>query len=325
MEKVLSQEEVDSLLNGIDEGKVETETDIPENTEGLQVYDFSNKSAPYHQRMPALGIINERFISFVNSDLSNASGSSIDVSVSEIDSVRYGDFCRSLPLPASLNIFKMKPLRGFALLVLEGPLVFSFVDVYFGGKCSTHVKLEGRSFTAIETKIIERIVKVVLKDYERAWSDVHQLETTYARTEVDPQFAGIAKPDDMIISIRFNVDIGNFSGSMSICIPYNTLETIKNELSQNYKTENVESDSSWMKIIGNRLKEMEVDLNCTLGMTTITGKELLGMQTDDVILLEQRVNDPVSIYVGDHAKLLGYPGSVNNKKAVRIERWGKLE
>ncbi len=325
MEKVLSQEEVDSLLNGIDGGKVETETEVPESIEGLQVYDFRSKSAPYHQRMPALGIINERFISFVNTDLSNATGSSIDVSVNEVDSVLYADFCRSLPLPASLNIFKMKPLRGFAMQVLEGPLVFSFVDIFFGGKCSTHVKLEGRSFTAIETKIIERIVKIVLQDYERAWSDVHQLEIIYSRTEVDPQFAGIAKPDDMIITTRFNVDIGNFSGTMSICVPYNMLETMKADLSQNYKTENVETDSPWRQIIGERLKEIEVDLNCTLGMTTITGKELLSMQADDVILLDQRVNEPVSIYVGDQAKLLGYPGSVNNKKALRIERWGKLE
>ncbi len=325
MEKVLSQEEVDSLLNGIDEGKVETETDVPESNEGLQAYDFSSKSAPYHQRMPALGIINERFISFVNTDLSNATGSGIDVSVSEIDSLKYGDFCRSLPLPASLNIFKLKPLRGFALLVLEGPLVFSFVDIFFGGKCSTHVKLEGRSFTAIETKIIERIVKIVLQDYEQAWSDVHQVEASYSRTEVDPQFAGIAKPDDMIITTRFNVDIGNFSGSMSICIPYNTLEIIKDDLRQNYKTENVEVDSPWKKIIENRLKEIEIDLNCTLGMTTITGRELLDMQTDDVILLDQRVNEPIGIYITDNAKLLGYPGSVNNKKAVRIEGWGKLE
>ena len=325
MEKVLSQEEVDSLLNGIDEGKVETETDVPENAEGLQVYDFSTKSAPYHQRMPALGIINERFISFINSDLSDATGSGIDISVSEVDSVRYGEFCRSLPLPASLNIFKMKPLRGFAMLVLEGPLVFSFVDIFFGGKCSTHVKLEGRSFTAIEAKIIERIVKIVLQDYERAWSDVHDLEMEYSRTEVDPQFAGIAKPDDMIITTRFNVEIGNFSGSMSICVPYNTLETIKADLSQNYKTENVEVDSPWRKFIEKKLKDIELNLHCTLGMTTITGRELLGMQKDDVILLDQRVNEPVGIYVGDSPKLLGFPGSVNNKKAIRITKWGKME
>jgi len=325
MEKVLSQEEVDSLLNGIDEGKVETETDIPENTEGLQVYDFSSKSAPYHQRMPALGIINERFISFINTNLSDATGSAIDVSVREIDTVRYGEFCRSLPLPASLNILKMKPLRGYAALVLEGPLVFSFVDIFFGGKCSTHVKLEGRSFTAIEKKIIQRIVNIVLQDYERAWADVHNLEMEYSRTEVDPQFAGIAKPDEMIITTRFNVEIGNFSGSMSICIPYNTLESIKSDLSQNYKTENVEADSPWRQFIEKKLKEIELDLHCTLGMTTITGREILGMQKDDVILLDQRIKEPVGIYIGASQKMVGFPGSVNNKKAIRIARWGKME
>ena len=325
MEKVLSQNEVDSLLNGIGEGKVETETDVPDNDDELQVYDFNGKSGPYHHRMPAMGIINERFVSFANTSLSNAAGVPIDVSVDEIDSVKYGEFCRSLPLPASLNIFKMEPLRGFFLLVLEGPLVFSFVDTFFGGKCSTHVKLEGRSFTTIETKIIERIVKITFEDLQRAWADVFGVTIKHSRTEVDPQFAGIAKPDDMIITTRFIVDIGNFSGAMNICMPYTSLEPIKEKLSASYKSEKLEFDSIWRAAIQERLREISVDLTCMLGCAAITGKELLGMKKDDVIVLDRKVNEPVSLHIGESRKMLGFPGSFNNTKAVQIDKWTNVE
>jgi flagellar motor switch protein FliM len=325
MEKVLSQEEVDSLLNGIDDGKVETETDIPVGDDGIQAYDFKSKSGPYHHRMPALGIINERFISFINMALSKAAGVDIDVSVDAIDSVKYGEFCRSLPLPASLNIFKMEPLRGFFLLVLEGPLVFSFVDTFFGGKGSTHVKLEGRSFTTIETKMIERIVKITLEDLQKAWSDVYQVTMHYSRTEVDPQFAGIAKPEDMIVTTKFNVDIGNFSGAMTICMPYASLEPIKEKLSASFKSEKLEVDSIWRRAIEERLKEICVNLTCTLGNAKITSKELLDMKTDDVLVLDRKIHEPIGIHIGRNKKMLGYPGSFNNRKAVRIEKWVNTE
>ncbi len=120
MANILSQDEVDSLLGGIDEGSVETETNVSEPGGAVPLYDFSNKSRPDHLRLPGLGIVNERFINLVNDSLPGAVGSATDISIDEIDSVKFGDFCRSLPVPTSLNIFKMEPLKGFAMLVFEG-------------------------------------------------------------------------------------------------------------------------------------------------------------------------------------------------------------
>ncbi|MDQ1331351.1 MAG: flagellar motor switch protein FliM, partial [Thermodesulfobacteriota bacterium] len=145
MAKVLSQEEVDSLLNGIGDGKIETEKDVPEQKPAVALCDFSRKKGPVHLGMDALVMINERFINMVNESLSTAIGSVIEVNVSEINSIKYGDFSKSLSLPASLNILKMEPLRGFALLYLEGELVFALVDSLYGGKGVSRVKLEGKS------------------------------------------------------------------------------------------------------------------------------------------------------------------------------------
>lgn len=319
MANVLSQEEVDSLLSGIEDGKVTTETAVSDNTAGVPAYDFSKKSGPAHLRMPALGIIHERFINLVNGSILKALSSNIDVSVTDIDSVKFGDFCRSLPLPTSLNIYKMEPLKGFGLLVLEGALVFAFVDVFFGGKCISHVKLEGRSFTAIERKVIDRIVGIVLEDLEKAWADVHKLNMIYTRSEIDPQFAGIAKPNDMVIVTRFQVDFGNYGGIMKICLPYDTIEPIRQKLSDSYQAEKVEVDQRWRKHIEGRVKEMSLSLKCMIRAARITGRELLGMQINDVLLTEQKVDDPVLVEVGHLTKFKGFLGVQNNKKAVRIE------
>jgi flagellar motor switch protein FliM len=147
----------------------------------------------------------------------------------------------------------------------------------------------------------------------------------YSRTEVDPQFAGIAKPGDMIVTTKFNVDIGNFSGAMAICMPYASLEPIKEKLSESFRSEKLEVDSIWRSAIEERLKETGVILTCTLGNAKITSKELLDMKTDDVIVLDRKVHEPINIHIEKVKKILGYPGSLNNHKAIRIEKWMNTE
>ncbi|MGB5157845.1 flagellar motor switch protein FliM [Desulfobacterium sp. N47] len=318
MANILSQEEVDSLLGGIDEGSVETESDVPEIDGAIGLYDFGKKSSPGHLSLPGLGMINERFINFLNESLPGTIGLSTDVSVDEIDSIKFGDFCRSLPVPTSLNIFKMEPLKGFALLVFEGWLVFAFVDAMFGGKGVSHVKLEGRGFTAIEQKIVSRIVDIVLVDLQKAWAEIKDLKMVYTRSEMDPQFAGIAKPTDMIIATKFALNIGNFTGGMTICLPYDVIEPIGEKLKENYRSEKFEADPVWKQHIKKKIQELDINLKCTLGRIKITGREFLEMKVDDVLLTGQKVDDPIVVSVGDLNKFKGHVGSMNNKKAIRI-------
>ncbi|MEE8399605.1 MAG: flagellar motor switch protein FliM [Desulfobacterales bacterium] len=318
MGNVLSQEEVDSLLTGIGEGEVETETDAPDSPGGTVRYDFGKESDPVHLKMPTLGVINERFLHVLKPGLSNATGTMVDVSITDVDTVRYDEFCRSLPLPSSLNIFKIEPLRGFALLVLEGSLVFAFVDTFFGGSNLSPVRLEGKSFTPIEAKIIERTVSIVLENLQQAWSDVIEVKLVPTRTEIDPQFAGVALPDEMIIANRFSIDLGNFQGAMTICWPYSTLEPIREKLQETFKSEELEVDQGWRRYFENRIMSMDVDICCILGTVNITGRELLEMKVGDVMPLDQRPKDPIIIQAEGLPKFRGYMGAYNNRKAVRI-------
>jgi flagellar motor switch protein FliM len=318
MGNVLSQDEVDSLLNGISDGKVKTETDTPERGKGLKAYDFTSQAGPSLSSMPALGTINERFVGSARASLSAATRSAIDVNISSAESVRFDEFSRSIPLPASLNIFKMEPLKGFGLLVLEGPLVFAFVDTFFGGKGGGEAKPEGKEFTPIETRIIERVVGIVLGGLEHAWSDVHGIKVILARSEMDPQFAAIVKPKDSVMVNKFTVEFGNTTGNMSICVPYSTIEPLREKLKHGLQNEKMEVDKRWKRHIEQKIRELAINVRCTLGMTRITGRELLEIKVDDVIPLAQGVNDSITVSVEKIPKFKGFPGTRNNKQAIRI-------
>jgi flagellar motor switch protein FliM len=316
MANVLSQDEVDSLLGGIGSGSVETETDIPDKSEGFEVYNFGTQAGPIN--MPGLQMINERFVGFLRNSLSSATGSDVDVKLSTTESLSFNEFCRSLPLPASLNIFKIEPLRGSSILFLEGSLVFSFVETFFGGKGLGHVKLEGRAYTAIESKIIEKISKIILGDLQQAWSDIHKINVVYSHSEVDPRFASIVQPADMVIAIKFIITLTNESGSITFCIPYSTIEPIRDKLKQKFRDERLEIDNAWRTYIGKKVRETMVNLNCILGTSKVSARELMGMKVNDVILLDHKIADSMLVKVEGIPKFKGYPGSYGSKKAIRI-------
>jgi len=318
MGNILSQDEVDSLLDGITEGKVETESDVSEGVPSVEVYDFSMPAGPVHLRLPALGIINERLVGLLRTNLQVASRSVIDVNLTSTETVKFSDFYLSLPMPSSLNIFSNEPLRGFSLLVLEGPLVFSFVDSLFGGTGVSHVKLEGRLFTKIETKIVEKIVKIILSDLQKAWSDVYEINAVFIRSEMDPQFVGIGTPDDLIIVNKFEVQLEKGKGFITICIPYSSIKPIKEKLKNKFRSEKMNVDPRWKRYIMQKLQETTVELSCTMGMAKINGSELLSMKVDDVIMLDQKSGNSVIVNVENIPKFRGYPGACNKKKAVKI-------
>ena len=320
MSKVLSQDEVDSLLDGISQGAVETETDIPESEaeSSIESYDFRQKAGPLHTRMPGLGMISERLAGLLNTSFVAATRSTIDVSLTSIDTMKFNEFSSALPLPASLNIFKMEPLRGFSLLVIEGPLVFTFVDCFFGGKGVSHVKLEGRSFTAIESTIIEKVARITLNDLKQAWGGVYQVEPVLIRSEMDTKFASIVSPDDTVITLKYLVELENHNGSIMICIPYTNIEPIKDKLGKRFQDERTEIDTAWQRYIEKKVKEMKVRINCTLGGAKISGKDFLCLKKNDVIPLDKKVGEPIAVCVQRIPKFDGFPGAYNNHRAIRI-------
>ena len=317
MSKILNQDEVDTLLRGLTGGEIESETDIQEDTSGIVAFDLSNQDRIIRGRMPVLEIINDRFSRLATNALANAMRKRVDVNPISIDMSKFGDFMRSLPVPTSINIFKLDPLRGNAILVVDSRLVFALVENFFGG-AGSQPKIEGRDFTPIEQAIIHRVVKVVLANMEDAWRPVHEVHIELIRSEINPQFAAIVPPSDVVVVVTFEVELENAIGSLVACLPYATIEPIRSKLYASFQSERLEVDHAWISRFKDRLMETPVEMLVRLGRSKITGRQLMSLRPGDIILLDTDVEDLLPAEVQGVRKFQGIPGSVKGAKAFQV-------
>ncbi|OEU69701.1 MAG: flagellar motor switch protein FliM [Desulfovibrio sp. S3730MH75] len=317
MSKILQQDEVDALLRGLSGGEVEAEQDIPDDDSGVVSFDLANQDRIIRGRMPVLEIVNDRFARLATNNLANTMRKRVDINPISIDMSKFGDFMRSLPVPTSLSIFKMDPLRGNAILVVDSRLVFALVESFFGGSGS-QPKVEGRDFTPIEQAIVDRVVKIALSNLEDSWRPVHEVHLELIRSEVNPQFAAIVPPSDVVIVITFEVELENAIGSLIVCLPYSTLEPIRSKLHASFQSERLEIDHVWVSRFKERLLETPVELMVRLGRTKITGRQLVNLEEGDLLLLDTDEEDKLECEVEGILKYYGLPGKVKANRAIQI-------
>lgn len=320
MSQILSQEEVDALLRGVSDGEIETEVDDLGDDSGVVPYDLTSQERIIRGRMPTLDIINQRFSRLFRNSLSTALRKVLDVSAVSTDTVKFGEFIKSLPVPASLHIFRIVPLRGFALLVAESKMVFALVDSFFGGSGEAKMKIEGRDFTAIEQKIIKKVVLMLLHDLEKAWIPIHDVEMVFVRSEVNPQFAAIVPPTDVVVVILFEIEMDQISGTMTVCLPYSTIEPIIGKLKAGFQSDQLEVDLTWVRRLRERLAVAEVDVRVKLGTSIISSEEFTELKEGMVLQLDTDVSGELPVYVGGVEKFRGYPGVVRGNKALKISQ-----
>lgn len=319
MSKILDQDEVDALLRGLSGGEIEAETDIPEDDSGVVSFDLANQDRIIRGRMPVLEIVNDRFARLCTNALANAMRKRVDLNPISIDMSKFGDFMRSLPVPTSINIFKMDPLRGNALLVVDSRLVFALVENFFGG-AGSQPKVEGRDFTPIEQAIVDRVVKIALANMEDAWRPVHEVHIELIRSEINPQFAAIVPPSDVVIVVTFEVELENAIGSLIACLPYATLEPIRSKLHASFQSERLEVDHAWIARYKERLLETPVQVVIELGRSQITGRQLLNLELGDIILLDTDTEELLEAEIEGVKKFYGLPGTVKGNKAFQVLR-----
>ncbi|MDK2956407.1 MAG: flagellar motor switch protein FliM [Desulfovibrionales bacterium] len=317
MSKILDQNEVDALLRGLSGGEVDSEAELPEDDSGVVSFDLANQDRIIRGRMPVLEIVNDRFARLCTNALANLMRKRVDINPISIDMSKFGDFMRSLPVPTSISIFKMDPLRGNAIMVVDSRLVFALVESFFGG-AGSQPKVEGRDFTHIEQAIVDRVVKLCLANMEDSWRPVHEVHVEHVRSEVNPQFAAIVPPSDVVIVITFEVELENAIGSLICCLPYATLEPIRSKLHSSFQSERLEVDHVWMNRFKERLMETPVELVIRLGRTKITGRHLLQLEVGDILLLDTDEDDLLECEIEGVKKFYGLPGRVKGNKAFQV-------
>ena len=313
----LSQDEIDALLEGVTgESQKLAKDDYP--TDGVRGYDLASQERIVRGRMPTMEVINERFARNLRVGLFNFIRRSPEISVGTVAVQKYSAFLRELVVPTNFNIVAVRPLRGNGLIVCEPTLLFGVIDSLFGGNGKFHTRIEGRDFSPTEQRVINRMVEVVAEEYKKAWKGVYPLELAYQRSEMQPQFANIATPSEIVVSTSFSLEIGDLSGSLHICIPYSTLEPIRDLLYSTSQGDSMEVDRRWVKLLSQEIQAAEVEVVAELAQTGATIEQLLAMKVGDFIELERgRIIQ---------AKVDGVPileceyGTHNGKYALKVVR-----
>ena len=281
-------------------------------------YNLSSQERIVRGRMPTMEIVNERFSRNLRLGLFNFIRRSPEISVGAVQVQKYSAFLRELVVPTNFNIMAVRPLRGNGLVVCEPTLLFGVIDSLFGGNGKFHTRIEGRDFSPTEHRVIMRLVEVVAEEYKKAWSGVYPLELAYQRSEMQPQFATVATPSEIVVSTSFTLEIGDITGSLHICIPYATLEPIRDVLYSTVQGDAMEVDRRWVRLLSHEIQAAELTLVAELAKTDATIEQLLAMQVGDFLELDRLPTV--------QAKVEGVPlfecqyGTHKGKYALRIER-----
>lgn len=338
MNQVLSQSEVDALLAAVSDGDVGGADgddgggssgggggggSSGKSTDDRKVvsYDLTSQDRIIRGRLPQLEVIYEKFMRAFRVSLSSSLRKIASITLTSTEFLKFGEFINTLPLPTCMSVLRFGNLRGSALMVIESKLAYALVDSFFGGADRPYTKIDGKDFTPIELSIVKKVVELAINDLEAAWASVEKIGCSFVRTEVNPQFVGIVPPTDVVIASTFDVELENATGTISMVIPYATIEPIKQKLSTGFQVESDQTDKKlWTAIIKEQLLETSVEIKVNLGETEIELQDLMELKVGDVIPLSQDATGELSVQIENVAKFKGYYGNHHGTVAVQVTR-----
>lgn len=315
-EDVLEQDEIDALLRGMGGGEVETETDTSGQSMELKAFDFTNQERIVRGRFPALDVITERFARCFQRKLIDMVQTGVEVVAGEVKIIKMNEYLRNLFFPSSLNILRIDALGGVGLLTLDSKLIFSIIDLYYGGNGQMRFKIEGREYTPVEMGLIRNLVNECIRCLKGSWEPVIPIDIEVLNSEMNPKFASIVDPIEMVVISPVYVRFENQEGRIDIVMPYAMLEPIRDVLEEGMRSLQGEGDKRWNKTLRDEAQEIEVLLSAELAQVHMNVEDLLAMEVGDIIPIEMSALVPIkveAITVG-HGRL----GDFEGKKAVQI-------
>lgn len=283
MQDLLSQDEIDALLHGVDDGDIDTESS--EDPGAVKTYDLTSQDRIVRGRMPTLEMINERFARYTRISMFNLLRRTADVSVGGIQIQKFGEYVHTLYVPTSLNMVKFRPLRGTALIILDARLVFKLVDNFFGGD-GRHAKIEGREFTPTELRVVQMVLNQAFIDLAEAWKAVFPINFEYVHSEVNPSLANIVSPSEVVVVSTFHIELDGGGGEMHITVPYSMIEPIREVLDAGLQSDSDEQDERWVRALREDVLSAKVDLECDVVRREITLRDIVALKAGDIIPIE---------------------------------------
>jgi len=313
---LLSQDEIDALLHGVDSGDVATD-DVDENDGVARQFDFGSQDRIVRGRMPTLEMINERFARLFRISLFNLLRRTPEISVGGIQMLKFSEYMLSLFVPTSLNLIKIRPLRGTALCVIEPKLVFILVDNFFGGDGRFHTKIEGREFTPTERRVINIMLDRIFADLIESWAPVMPIEFEFLSMEVNPQFANIVSPTEVVVVTTIHIELEGGGGDLQITMPYSMIEPIREILDAGVQSDVSEIDERWPITLRDEIQSAEIEMKSLLTETTVTLRDVLDFIPGDIIPIE--IPESVVLYAEDVPVIRGQFGVSRGNLAIKVD------
>lgn len=308
----LGQSEIDDLF-GISMDDEEEQT-------GFQL--LLNNTHVEKKRLPLLEACFNRLVRNLTTSLRTLTSENVELSLTESKSIRYGDYIEGVPLPSMLSVFKAVEWDNFGLVVIDSPLIYALIDVLLGGRrISTSLAIEGRSFTAIESMLVERLMTLVMTEMSSAFKLLCQVRFEQERLESNPTLAAIAYPTDTAIVFKIDVDMDDRGGRLEILLPYATLEPVRNLLEQQFMGEKFGRDVIWENHWAREMLSSDTELEVCLGHQMVTLNEIMKLKVGSTLKLNTRTDDLVTLWSGDTPLLRGRVGRMNTSVAIQIEEW----
>ena len=318
MSDLLSQDEIDALLHGVDDvEEEEIDEEFAEDDSGSSDYDFSSQDRIVRGRMPTLEMVNERFARHMRISLFNMMRRTAEVSINGIQMIKFGEYIHTLFVPTSLNMVRFRPLKGTGLITMEARLVFILVDNFFGGDGRYHAKIEGREFTPTERRIIQMLLKLIFEDYKEAWSPVMDVSFEYLDSEVNPSMANIVSPTEVVVISSFHIELDGGGGDFHIALPYSMLEPIRELLDAGVQSDKEDTDMRWSKALRDEIMDVPVALNTKFLEVDIPLSQVMELQAGDIIPIE--MPDHITVLIEDLPTFRAKLGRSRENVAIKIE------
>lgn len=317
MTDLLSQDEIDALLHGVDDVD-DIDEPLDNDTEGAVSFDFSSQDRIVRGRMPTLELINERFARHMRISLFNMLRKTAEVSINGVQMMKFGEYQNTLYVPTSLNMVRFRPLKGTALITMEARLVFILVENFFGGDGRFHAKIEGREFTPTERRIIQLLLKIVFEDYKEAWSPVMGVEFEYLDSEVNPSMANIVSPTEVIVVSSFHIEVDGGGGDFHVVMPYSMVEPIRELLDAGVQSDKMETDVRWSSALREEIMDCPVNFRVNLLKKDISLRDLMELQPGDIIPIE--MPEHATMFIEDLPTYRVKMGRSEDKLAVQVSQ-----
>ena len=312
---ILSQDEIDALLNGVDEGDVATEQGVGDKKEA-RAYDLTTQERIVRGRLPTLEMLNERFARNLRIRLVSMLRRTVDISIEGVRMMKYSEYAHALYVPTSLTLVHVRPLKGVGLFMMESQLVFKLVDNFFGG-FGMHAKIEGRDFTPTELRVITRILEQAIDEVQRSWAPVYPVSFQTVSHEMNPQLANIVSGTEVVVVNSFHIEVEGGGGKFDLVLPYSMIEPIRDLLDGGMQGDRLEVDERWTGALKRELGLAEIELSASLGETRMMLSDIANMAVGQIIPFE--MPDKVVLSSEGLPLYQGKLGVHRGNKAIQIE------